>query len=51
MNLYWGDIHNHNELGYGSLERSYEYLSPGGATEELLRANSLIELQLARSTL
>ena len=25
-NLYWGDIHNHNELGYaqGSLERSYE---------------------------
>ena len=24
--LYWGDIHNHNELGYaqGSLERSYE---------------------------
>lgn len=26
MNLYWGDIHNHNELGYGqgSLDRSYE---------------------------
>ena len=26
MNLYWGDLHNHNELGYaqGSLERSYE---------------------------
>ena len=24
--LYWGDIHNHNELGYaqGSLERSYD---------------------------
>ncbi|MEJ2705096.1 MAG: DUF3604 domain-containing protein, partial [Sedimentisphaerales bacterium] len=26
MNLYWGDIHNHNEVGYakGSLERSYD---------------------------
>ena len=26
MRLYWGDIHNHNEIGYGqgSLERSYE---------------------------
>ena len=26
MNLYWGDLHNHNELGYaqGILERSYE---------------------------
>ena len=26
MNLYWGDLHNQNELGYaqGSLERSYE---------------------------
>ncbi|MFH1717573.1 MAG: DUF3604 domain-containing protein [Planctomycetota bacterium] len=25
-NLYWGDIHNHNEVGYakGSLERSYD---------------------------
>ncbi|MDP6779737.1 MAG: DUF3604 domain-containing protein [Candidatus Latescibacteria bacterium] len=25
-NLYWGDLHNHNELGYGmgSLERTYE---------------------------
>jgi len=25
-NIYWGDIHNHNEIGYGagSLERSYE---------------------------
>ena len=24
--LYWGEIHNHNELGYaqGSLERSYD---------------------------
>ena len=26
LNLYWGELHNHNELGYaqGSLERSYE---------------------------
>ncbi len=26
MNLYWGDIHNHNEVGYakGSLKRSYD---------------------------
>lgn len=26
MNLYWGDIHNHNSVGYakGSLERSYD---------------------------
>ena len=26
MNLYWGDLHNHNEVGYakGSLERSYD---------------------------
>jgi len=26
MNLYWGDLHNHNEVGYakGSLERAYE---------------------------
>ena len=26
LKLYWGEIHNHNELGYaqGSLERSYE---------------------------
>ncbi|MHC4874559.1 MAG: Tat pathway signal sequence, partial [Planctomycetota bacterium] len=26
MNLYWGDIHNHNGIGYGkgSMERSYD---------------------------
>ena len=26
LHLYWGELHNHNELGYaqGSLERSYE---------------------------
>ena len=26
MNLYWGDLHNHNEVGYakGSLERAYD---------------------------
>ena len=26
LNLYWGELHNHNELGYalGTLQRSYE---------------------------
>lgn len=26
LNLYWGEIHNHNEIGYGlgALERSYQ---------------------------